>query len=96
MIFHIVIRELYDHLSSLRFALTTLLILILMIVNAVVYLGEYKQRMGIYRGRTIASQNRLQSRCETLYDLALRGAWTPLQKTESSGFLRRWRRKTPA
>ena len=73
MIFHIVIRELYDHLSSLRFALTTLLILILMIGNAVVYLGEYKQRMGIYRGRTIGSQNRLQSRCETLYDLVLRG-----------------------
>ena len=73
MIFHIVIRELYDHLSSLRFALTTLLILILMIVNAVVYLGEYKQRMGIYRGRTIGSQNRLQSRCGTLYDLALKG-----------------------
>lgn len=73
MIFHIVVRELYDHLSSLRFALTTLLILILMIVNAVVYLGEYKQRIDIYRGRTIGSQNRLQSRCETLYDLALRG-----------------------
>ena len=73
MIFYIVIRELYDHLSSLRFALTTLLILILMIVNAVVYLGEHKQRMGIYRGRTIASENRLQSRCETLYDLVLRG-----------------------
>ena len=73
MIFHIVIRELYDHLSSLRFALTTLLILILMIVNAVVYLGEHKQRMDIYRGRTIGSENRLQSRCETLYDLVLRG-----------------------
>ena len=73
MIFHIVIRELYDHLSSLRFALTTLLILILMIVNAVVYLGEHKRRMGIYRGRTIASENRLRSRCETLYDLVLRG-----------------------
>ena len=73
MIFHIVIRELYDHLSSLRFALTTLLILILMIVNAVVYLGEHKRRMGIYQGRTIASENRLQSRCETLYDLVLRG-----------------------
>ena len=73
MIFHIVIRELYDHLSSLRFALTTLLILILMIVNAVVYLGEHKRRMGIYRGRVIGSENRLQSRCETLYDLVLRG-----------------------
>ncbi|MCG9134318.1 ABC transporter permease subunit, partial [Candidatus Poribacteria bacterium] len=59
--------------SSLRFALTTLLILILMIVNAVVYLGEHKQRISIYRGRTIASENRLQSRCETLYDLVLMG-----------------------
>ena len=82
MIFHIVVRELYDHLSSLRFALTTLLILILMIVNAVVYLGEYKQRIDIYRGRTIGSQNRLQSRCETLYDLALRGPG-PLYKKPS-------------
>lgn len=86
MIFHIVIRELYDHLSSLRFALTTLLILILMIVNAVVYLGEHKRRMGIYRGRTIASENRLQSRCETLYDLVLRGPGQLYKKPSSLAF----------
>jgi len=73
MIFHIVKRELYDHLSSLRFALTTLLILILMIVNAVVYLGEYKQRIGQYRGKVASSRNQLQSRCTTLYRLALKG-----------------------
>ena len=73
MIFHIVKRELYDHLSSLRFALTTLLILILMMVNAVTYLGEYKQRIGNYRGQVAASQNRLQSRCDSLYHLVLRG-----------------------
>ena len=73
MIFHIVKRELYDHLSSLRFALTTLLILILMIVNAIVYLGEYKQRMGEYRGQVAWSRNELKSRCTTLYRLALKG-----------------------
>ena len=73
MIFHIVKRELYDHLSSLRFALTTLLILILMIVNAVVYIGEYKQRMSEYRGQIVASRNELKSRCSTLYRLALKG-----------------------
>ena len=73
MIFHIVKRELYDHLSSLRFALTTLLILVLMIVNAVVSLGEYKQRMGEYRGQVAWSRNGLKSRCTTLYRLALRG-----------------------
>ena len=73
MIFHIVKRELYDHLSSLRFTLTTLLILILMIVNAVVYIGEYKQRMSAYRGQVVASRNELKSRCSTLYRLALKG-----------------------
>ena len=73
MIFHIVKRELYDHLSSLRFALTTLLILILMIVNAIVYLGEYKQRMNQYRDQVVASRNQLQSRCSTLYRLTLKG-----------------------
>lgn len=83
MIVHIVKRELYDHLSSLRFALTTLLILILMIVNAVVYLGEYKQRMGEYQGQVARSRNALKSRCTTLYRLALKGPG-PLYKKPSS------------
>ncbi len=73
MIFYIVKRELYDHLSSLRFALTTLLILILMIVNAVTFLGEYKQRMGKYRGKVAWSRNELKSRCSSLYRLVLKG-----------------------
>ena len=73
MIFHIVKRELYDHLSSLRFALTTLLILILMIVNAVTYLGEYKQRMSGYQKQVVRSRNELKSRSATLYRLALKG-----------------------
>ena len=73
MIFHIVKRELYDHLSSLRFALTTLLILILMIVNAVVYLGEHKQRMDEYRRWVVLAHNELRSRCATLYRLTLKG-----------------------
>ena len=73
MIFHIVKRELYDHLSSLRFALTTLLILILMIVNAVGYLGEYKQQMKKYQERVVASRDRLKLHIDTLYRLVLRG-----------------------
>ena len=40
MIFHIAKRELYDNMNSLRFALTVLLILTLMIVNAVKHLGR--------------------------------------------------------
>ncbi|MDE0685159.1 MAG: ABC transporter permease subunit [Candidatus Poribacteria bacterium] len=73
MIFHIVKRELYDHLSSLRFALTTLLILILMVVNAVGYLGEYKQQMNIYQNNVAATHNRLKRHSDTLYHLVLKG-----------------------
>ena len=73
MIFHIVKRELYDHLSSLRFALTTLLILILMIVNAVTYLGEYKQRMSEYQKQVARYRNELKSRGSSLYRLVLKG-----------------------
>ena len=73
MIFHIVKRELYDHLSSLRFALTTLLILILMIVNAFAYLGEYKQKIKKYQENIADSRDRLKLHSDTLYRLALRG-----------------------
>ena len=73
MIFHIVKRELYDHLSSLRFALTALLILILMIVNAVMFVGEYKQRINQYGRRVRASHDRLKTRCDNLYRLVQKG-----------------------
>ena len=73
MIFHIVKRELSDHLSSLRFALTTLLILILMIVNAVAHLGEYKRQLKNYHRDVAGARNRLKLHIDTLYRLVLRG-----------------------
>ena len=50
MIWHITKRELYDHLNSLRFAFTTVLLVVLMIVNAVGYLGEYAAQSTAYEG----------------------------------------------
>ena len=38
---HIAKRELYDNLNSLRFALTTVLLLSLMLTNAVGHLREH-------------------------------------------------------
>ena len=73
MIFHILKRELHDHLSSLRFALTTLLVLILMIVNAVAYLGEYNLQQKKYSGNVSRSLNKLESRCANFYLLTLYG-----------------------
>ena len=38
MILHIVKREFFDHLNSLRFALTVFIMVALMVTNAVVHL----------------------------------------------------------
>ena len=73
MIFHIAKRELYDNMSSLRFALTVLLILTLMFVNAVKHLGDYRAEMNIYRKNVAQSLDHLRSGSENLYDLIEKG-----------------------
>ena len=73
MIFHIAKRELYDNMNSLRFALTVLLILTLMIVNAVKHLGDYRLKMNIYRKNVAQSLDHLRSRSDNLYDLIEQG-----------------------
>ena len=73
MILHIAKRELYDNMNSLRFILTVLLILTLMIVNAVKHLGDYRVEMSIYRKNVAQSLDHLRSRSEYLYDLVEKG-----------------------
>ena len=73
MILHIARRELYDNMNSLRFILTVLLILTLMIVNAVKHLGDYRAEMSIYRKNVAQSLDHLRSRSENLYDLVEKG-----------------------
>ena len=71
---HIAKRELYDNLNSLRFALTTVLLLALMITNAVVHLKEHPKRIQAYRNAIAEHQNHLKSHAdEDLYILARKG-----------------------
>ena len=69
---HIIKREVYDNLNSLRFALATILLLSLMLTNAVVHLREHPVRMQKYRDAATQSLNTLTSRTD-LYDLAQTG-----------------------
>ena len=74
MIWHIIKRELYDNLNSLRFALTTVLLLSLMLTNAVVYLREHPKRIQEYRDGVAEYENRLASyAADSLYKLAEQG-----------------------
>ena len=74
MIWHITKRELYDNLNSLRFALTTLLLLALMVTNAVRHVREHPKRVQKYRDAVTESLNRLTAHTDdSLYKLAQYG-----------------------
>jgi ABC-type transport system involved in multi-copper enzyme maturation permease subunit len=72
MIGHIVKREFFDHLNSLRFALTALILTALMVTNAVVHLQSHPDKVRRYSEKVTTDQNKLQSQTE-LYELLKKG-----------------------
>ena len=74
MILHITKRELYDNLNSLRFALTVLLLLTLMLTNAIGHLHEHPNRIQTYNAAVAESLNLLSSHADdSLYKLTQQG-----------------------
>ena len=86
MIWHIVARELLDHLTSLRFALTTFILVALMVTNAVVHLRTHPQRIRKYSEKVNASQTELKSRTE-LYALLQKGPGKLYKRPASLAFI---------
>ena len=86
MIWHIAKRELYDNLNSLRFALTTVLLLGLMLTNAVVYLREQPVRVRKYLAAVTDARNVLKARADSLYELAQKGPGKLYKKTSPLHF----------
>ena len=82
---HITKRELYDNLNSLRFALATVLFLGLMLINAVVHIGDHPVRMQKYHDAVTESLNRLRSRTN-LYHIAQEGPGYLYKKPSSFHF----------
>ena len=86
MIWHITKRELYDHLNSLRFAFTTVLIIALMIVNAIGYLGEHKAQSVAYQQKVSESLDKMRSNADNLYNLLIEGPGNLYKKPSSLSF----------
>lgn len=82
---HIAKREIYDNLNSLRFALTTVLFLGLMLINAIVHIQEHPVRMQKYHDAVTKSLNRLKSRTN-LYLIAQTGPGYLYKKPSSLHF----------
>ena len=73
MLWHIVKRELFEQVNSLRFALAMLLTVFLMLVNAVGHIDEYKTRQAEYGRQVSAYSARLEQNSSNLYKLVLNG-----------------------
>ena len=86
MIWHIVRRELLDHLTSLRFGLTTFILVALMVTNAVVHLQTHPERVRRYSEKVNASQTELKSRTE-LYALLQKGPGKLYKRPASLAFI---------
>ena len=72
MIWHITKRELFDHINSLRFILTVVILSALMVTNAVVHLRTHPERVRNYSENVTKSLNKLKSRTQ-LHALAQKG-----------------------
>ena len=72
MIRHIIQREFFDHLNSLRFALTVIIMAALMITNAVVHLQSHPDKVRSYSENVASDRDKLQSRTE-LYEQLRKG-----------------------
>ena len=72
MIGHIIKREFFDHLNSLRFALTVLILAVLMVTNAVVHLQSHPDKVRRYSDKVTTDQDELQSETD-LYELLKKG-----------------------
>ena len=86
MIWHIVRRELLDHLTSLRFALTTLILVTLMVTNAIVHLQTHPKKMLRYSELITASQDELITRNQ-LYELLQKGPGNLYKRPSSLTFI---------
>ena len=84
---HITKRELYNNLNSLRFALTTVLLLALMVTNAVRHIREHPKRVQKYHDAVTESVSRLTSHAESdLYTLAQKGPGDLYKKPSALNF----------
>ena len=86
MLWHIMKRELFEQMRSLRFALALLLIVFLMIVNALGYIDEYNTQQTEYERQVSASLAKLEQNSSNLYNLVIRGPGVLLKKPSPLSF----------
>ena len=86
MIWHIIKRELFDHINSLRFILTVVILSALMVTNASVHLRTHTESVRNYSENVTKSFNKIKSRTQ-LYSLAEKGPGNLYKSPSSLAFI---------
>ena len=74
MLWHIAKREIYDNMTSLRFAFTVIMLVSLLAINAATFVRkDYKQNLSRYREETADSLETFRQNCSSLYELMTEG-----------------------
>ncbi|RKU34800.1 hypothetical protein C6496_19370 [Candidatus Poribacteria bacterium] len=74
MIWHIAKREILDNLMRFRFALTLILVMVLMVMNAVIFVSsQYPRRIAEYSEDTRKAVESLEKKSSNLSELAVKG-----------------------
>ena len=79
MIWHIAKREILDNLTRFRFALTVILVMALMVMNAIIFVSsKYQRRISVYSQDTTDAVASMKARSSSLSELGGKGAREPL------------------
>ena len=74
MFFHIMKREILDHLMSLRFALSLGSVTLLLVLGTLIFVsGDYKQKLAEYSLNNTWVNDQIRESCQQLNELATRG-----------------------
>ena len=88
MIWHIAKREIFDNLTRFRFALTLILLIVLMVMNAVIFVSsKYQRRIAAYSQDTNAAIASLKERSSSLGELAVKGPGNLYKRPSPLGFI---------
>ena len=88
MIWHIAKREILDNLTRFRFALTVILVMALMVMNAIIFVSsKYQRRVSVYSQDTTDAVTSMKARSSSLSELGVKGPGNLYKQPSPLGFI---------
>ena len=88
MIWHIAKREILDNMTRFRFAFTVILVMVLMVMNAIIFVSsKYQRRVSAYSQDTTDAIVSMKARSSSLSELGVKGPGNLYKRPSPLGFI---------